>query len=80
MAIFFIFVILIIIAILLYVSFYPKTNCLYKDDYDNIVKVIDINNFVVTLVYVLDDGQEVTGPQNWGLFEFVKTFGLWKML
>ena len=77
---FYAFVILLIIILVLYAFFYPKTQCIYIDKRNNKVKVLDIKNFTVVLVYILDDGQEVTSPQNWSMFDFIKTFRLWKIL
>lgn len=77
---FYAFVILLIIVLVLYAFFYPKTECIYIDKRNNKVKVLDIKNFTVVLVYILDDGQEVTSPQNWSMFDFIKTFRLWKIL
>ncbi len=75
----FITIILLLIAWLtLYITLYPRIGYIYKDDYQNLVRITNVNGFVVTLVYILDDGQEVTSPQNWDLIEFIKTFSLWK--
>ena len=75
----FITIILLLIAWLtLYITLYPRFGYIYKDDYQNLVRITNVSGFVVTLVYILDDGQEVTSPQNWDLIEFIKTFSLWK--
>ena len=75
----FITIILLLIAWLtLYITLYPRIGYIYKDDYQNLVRITNVNGFIVTLVYILDDGQEVTSPQNWDLIEFIKTFSLWK--
>ena len=71
-------IILLIAWLTLYITLYPRVGYIYKDDYQNLVRITNVNGFVVTLVYILDDGQEVTSPQNWDLIEFIKTFSLWK--
>ena len=78
MIIFIIIILLLIAWLLLYIALYPRVGYTYKDDYQNLVRITNVNGFIVTLVYILDDGQEVTNPQNWDLIEFIKTFSLWK--
>lgn len=78
MIIFITIIILLIAWLTLYITLYPRIGYIYKDDYQNLVRITNVNGFVVTLVYILDDGQEVTSPQNWDLIEFIKTFSLWK--
>ena len=74
MIIFITIIIPLMVWLLLYITLYPRTGYIYKDIYQNLVKVTNVKGFVVTLVYILDDGQEVTNPQNWDLIEFIKTF------
>lgn len=78
--IFIILIALLAIWLPLYHYLYPRENCIYKDSHGNKAKVTKVKNFVATLVFILDDGQEVTSPQNWDLVEFIKTFTLWKEL
>lgn len=72
------FAIVLFILIILYILIYPHVNCIYTDKLKNKVKIINVNKFTVVLVYILDDGQEITSPQNWDLLEFINTFKLWK--
>lgn len=74
------FAIILFSIIVLYILFYPKTNCIYLDKRGNKIKTLDINKFTITYVYILDDLQETSIHQNCKLFEFIKEFRLWKML
>lgn len=78
MIIFITIIIPLTVWLLLYITLYPRIGYIYKDKYQNLVKVTNVKGFVVTLVYILDDGQEVTNPQNWDLIEFIENFSLWK--
>lgn len=80
-----IFCIIVLTIIILYGLFYPKNYTIYKDKDGNMVLVTNISGMVVTLQYVTYDEHDekcsaITGPQNWDLFEFIKTFRLWRML
>lgn len=70
--------ILLVILVILSLLLYPRVNHIYIDQRNNKVKVLNIDNCVVTIVYILEDGQQITSPQNWDLLEFINTFKLWK--
>lgn len=79
------FAILLLIVILLYAVFYPKTNAIYKDEHGSQAKVLEIHGNTVVIQYVkynvdTDEITDITGPQNISLIEFIESFNLWILL
>jgi len=75
----------ILLCILLYAVFYPRTNTIYKDKYGAQVLVIKIVKTCVIVQYVDYDEKEdrvyaISGPQNIDLWEFMWSHRLWIVL
>ena len=70
---------------LLYTTFFPKTNAVYKDENNSQVRVLNFNWKTVVIQYIkfnaeLNEIEEITGPQNIGLWEFINNFDLWTLI
>ena len=71
---------------LLYTTFFPKTNAVYKDENNSQVRVLNFNWKTVVIQYIKFNAElneieeEITGPQNIGLFVFINTFNLWTLI
>ena len=80
----FLIVIIFLVLILLYSVFFPKTDAIYKDEDGTQVRVLNFTWKTVIIQYIKFDAEtgkmeEITGPQNIGLFEFINTFDLWTL-
>lgn len=81
----FIVAIILFIVVLLYAVFFPKTDAVYKDENGAQVRVLDFNLKTVVIQYIKFDAEtgkldEITGPQNIGLFKFIANFNLWTLI
>ena len=70
---------------LLYTTFFPKINAVYKDENNSQVRVLNFNWKTVVIQYIkfnaeLNEIEEITGPQNVGLWEFINNFDLWTLI
>lgn len=77
--------ILIILCIVLYGAFYPRTDTIYKDKDGNKVLVLKVVKTCVVVQFVeYDESTQkpsaITGPQNISLWEFIWNYDLWIML
>lgn len=85
MKLFGVLAIVLLLLILLYAVFYPKTNAIYEDENGSKIRVVEINKNTVVIQHIeydeeTDEITEITGPQNIGLVDFIDTFNLWKLL
>ena len=74
-----------LLIVVLYAAFYPRTNTIYKNKYNAKVLVVKVVKTVVIVQYVDYDEQTetlyaITGPQNIGLWDFIWGHRLWIML
>lgn len=81
----FLIVIIFLVLILLYSVFFPKTDAVYKDEDGAQVRVLDFTWKTVIIQYIKFDAEtgkieEITGPQNIGLFKFIANFNLWTLM
>lgn len=70
---------------LLYTTFFPRTGAVYKDENNSQVRVLNFTLKTVVIQYIKFDTEtgkleEITGPQNIGLFEFIINFNLWTLI
>lgn len=77
--------ILIILCIVLYGIFYPRTNTIYKDKDGNKILVLKVVKTCVVVQFVeynesTQKPYAITGPQNISLWEFIWNYDLWIML
>lgn len=77
--------ILIILCIVLYGIFYPRTNTIYKDKDGNKILVLKVVKTCVVVQFVeynesTQKPYAITGPQNISLWEFIWNYNLWIML
>lgn len=85
MKLFGVLVVVLLLLILLYAVFYPKTNAIYEDENGFKVQVVEINKNTIVIQHIeydeeTDEITEITGPQNMSLCDFIDTFNLWKLL
>ena len=72
-------------VILLYAVFFPRTDAVYKDKDDSQIRVLSFTWKTVVIQYINFDAgtgeiEEITGPQNVGLWEFINNFDLWTLI
>lgn len=77
--------IIVFVLILMCATMYPRTNTIYKNKYKAKVLVIKVEKTTVIVQYVdydekTDRVYAITGPQNVGLWKFVWSHSLWRML